>query len=399
MAGFLSLDDLDVAGKRVLVRADLNVPIVDGVVGDRSRLERTAPTLIELADRGARVVVMSHFARPKGRRRPEMSLAPVAQALSEALSGRSVRFCHDCIGPSAEACIAGLNDGDVALLENLRFHAGEEANDGDFAAALAALGELYVNDAFSCAHRAHASTEALAHLMPSAAGRAMEAELRTLTSALRAPERPLAALVGGAKISSKIDILSHLVEQVDMLIVGGAMANTFLAARGIDVGASLVEHDLADTARNIARQAETAGTEILLPVDVRVAKQLKPGVENWVCSIDAVPRDAMILDIGPDTTAALSAKLDTCRTLVWNGPLGAFEVPPFDRATMDLARHAAGLSKAGRLLSVAGGGDTAAALRQAGAADSFSYVSTAGGAFLEWLEGRTLPGIAALDQA
>ncbi|CAM9903330.1 unnamed protein product [Discosporangium mesarthrocarpum] len=395
MTDFQTLDDLDVAGKRVLLRADLNVPMQDGAVSDTTRLDRLAPTIAELSGKGARVVVVSHFDRPKGKRVPAMSLAPVAAALGVSL-GRSVAFADDCIGTPAETAVAALGDGDVLVLENLRFHPGEEANDAGFARALAGLADLYVNDAFSAAHRAHASTAAVAHLLPAAAGRLMQAELDALSAALSAPERPVAALVGGAKISSKLDLLGNLVGKVDRLVIGGGMANTFLNATGVNVGASLCEHEMADTARDIMATAEKAGCTIVLPVDAVVAAEFKAGSPADTVAIDAVPDDRMILDVGPATVAALNDMLADCRTLVWNGPLGAFEIAPFDTGTNEVAQAAASLTKAGKLLSVAGGGDTVAALRHAGAIDDFSYVSSAGGAFLEWLEGKTLPGVAAL---
>ena len=395
---FKTLEDLDLNGKRVLLRGDLNVPVADGKVSDATRIERLAPTIIELCDKGAKVIVMSHFGRPKGKIVPEMSLGPVADALSRALSGKAVAFSPDCIGPDAAAIIAGLAPGEVALLENLRFHPGEEANDAGFAGELAKLGDAYVNDAFSAAHRAHASTEAIARLLPAAAGRAMQAELEALTAALEKPVHPVIALVGGAKVSSKLDVLGNLVSRVDAIIIGGGMANTFLNARGIDVGASLCEHDLADTVREIEARAKAAGCEILLPVDGVVAAKFEAGAPSKTMAIDATPPDMMILDIGPDSVSELNAKLAGCKTLLWNGPLGAFEIPPFDAGTVAVAREAGRLTQAGKMVSVAGGGDTVAALNHAGVADQFSYVSTAGGAFLEWLEGKTLPGVAALEK-
>jgi phosphoglycerate kinase len=396
MADFRTLDDIDVADKRVLVRCDLNVPVKDGRVTDATRIDRTALTLRELIDRGARVVVLSHFGRPDGKVVPGMSLKPLVAPLSAALGGRPVAFAEDCIGPAAETAVAGLRRGDVVLLENLRFHAEEEANDGGFAKRLAALGDLYVNDAFSAAHRAHASTEALAHLLPAAAGRLMQAELEHLSQALEKPQRPVAALVGGAKVSTKIDLLRNLVAKVDLLVVGGGMANTFLAAHDVEIGGSLAERDMADTARAIEAEAAKRGCIILLPIDAVVAATLKPGIDSRTVDIRAVPKDQLILDVGPATVREIGRRLDSCRTLVWNGPLGAFETPPFDRGTAAVAVAAAELTRAGKLLSVAGGGDTVAALAQAGVIESFSYVSTAGGAFLEWLEGKALPGVAAL---
>jgi phosphoglycerate kinase len=392
-----SIDDLEVAGKRVLVRGDLNVPMHDGKITDGSRIERLAPTLIELAERGAVVVVMSHFGRPKGRRVPELSLKPLVAALGLALGGRKPVFIDDCIGPAAEAAVAALEPGAVALLENLRFHPGEEANDPKFAAALAALGDLYVNDAFSAAHRAHASTEAIAHLLPHAAGLLMQAELAALSQALISPARPVAAIVGGAKVSTKLDLLGNLIDRVDMLVIGGAMANTFLYALGTDVGKSLCETGMADTARDVLARADAENCEIVLPADVVVARAFEAGTASESVPVAAVPGDRMILDIGPGTAAALARRLGDCRTLVWNGPLGAFEIPPFDAGTVTVARAAAELTRAGALVSVAGGGDTVAALAHAGVVNDFSYVSTAGGAFLEWLEGKKLPGVAALS--
>ena len=395
---FKTLDDLDFAGRRVILRGDLNVPMRDGQVTDATRLDRLAPTISQLTEGGAKVIVVSHFGRPKGKVVPEMSLQPVAAALSLSLGGKPVGFATDCIGDTAKAAVEALSDGDVLLLENLRYHAGEEANDPTFTAQLAALGDLYVNDAFSAAHRAHASTEGIAHSLPAAAGRNMEAELKALGGALDDPQRPLAAIVGGAKVSSKLDVLGHLVAKVDRLIIGGGMANTFLYAQGIAVGASLCEQDLADTAREILAQAEQQDCRIVLPVDAVVAVKFEAGAPSETVALDAVPDDQMILDFGPKSIAAIEAQLADCRTLVWNGPLGAFEVPPFDAATVAVAQAAAKMTDAGSMTTVAGGGDTVAALAHAGVAERFSYVSTAGGAFLEWLEGRTLPGVAALQQ-
>ncbi len=394
---FRTLDDLDFAGRRVLLRGDLNVPVADGRVTDATRLERLAPTLCELCGKGARVVVLSHFGRPKGKRVAEMSLEAVLPALSQALGGKRIAFAADCVGPAASAVVERLEAGGVALLENLRFHPGEEANDPAFAAELAKLGDLYVNDAFSAAHRAHASTEAIAHLLPAAAGRAMQAELEALKAALEQPARPVAALVGGAKVSTKLDVLGNLVERVDAIVIGGGMANTFLHARSIDVGASLCEKDLAETVRRIEAGAREAGCEIVLPVDAVIAERLEAGVATSVVDVGAVPPEMMILDVGPGSVADLTGRLGRCRTLVWNGPLGAFEIPPFDEGTVAVAREAARLTGAGELVSVAGGGDTVAALNHAGVTADFSYVSTAGGAFLEWLEGKVLPGVAALE--
>jgi phosphoglycerate kinase len=390
---FKTLDDIgDVTGKRVLVREDLNVPMADGEVTDDTRLRATIPTVTELADRGAIVLVLAHFGRPKGQRNPDMSLALVTRPYSQVL-GRPVRFVD---WDGAEKAVASLDPGDIAVLENTRFFSGEEKNDPQVVDRFAALGDLYVNDAFSAAHRAHASTEGLAHKLPAFAGRAMETELDALEKALGNPEHPVAAVVGGAKVSTKLDVLKHLVGKVDHLIIGGGMANTFLAARGVNVGKSLCEHDLTGTAEAILDAADTAGCTVHLPYDVVVAKEFKPNPPTRVVNVHEVAADEMILDIGPAATEALADVLKTCRTLVWNGPLGAFETPPFDTATVALARTAAALTKEGQLVSVAGGGDTVAALNQAGVADDFSFVSTAGGAFLEWMEGKELPGVAAL---
>ena len=398
MSRLRTLDDLDVTGRRVFLRADLNVPMKDGAVTDATRIARTVPTIVELADRGARVIVASHLGRPKGKAVAALSLAPVAEALGDALDGRSVVFATDCVGEAAERVVGALRDGDIALLENLRFHGGEEANDAVFAGRLAALADLYVNDAFSCAHRAHASTEFVARLLPGAAGRLMAAELAALSSALEAPEHPVAALVGGAKVSTKLAVLGNITGRVDQVIIGGAMANTFLHAIGTDVGNSLCERDMAAAARNIMDTAATAGCEIVLPIDAMVAESLAAGVETLAVEVAGVPAQGMILDVGPQSVDDLTARLAVCRTLLWNGPLGAFEVPPFDAGTNAVARAAARLTGEGRLRTVAGGGDTVAALAHAGVLDDFSYVSTAGGAFLEWLEGRTLPGVAVLER-
>ncbi len=395
MAGFRTIDELAARGRTVLVRADLNVPVRDGRITDRTRIERLAPTIRELSDAGARVVVLSHFERPNGRRMPAMSLRPVAAALAEVL-GRRVRFAEDCVGLVAQQAIERLADGDVLVLENTRFHPGEEANDPEFASALAALAHVYVNDAFSAAHRAHASTEGLARLLPAHAGRLMQAELEALEAALGSPVRPVMAVVGGAKVSTKLDLLGNLVGRVDALVIGGAMANTFLAARGVAVGRSLQEAEMHATARDILARAEASGCAVLLPQDAVVADALAPGVAARTVGIGAVPAGAMILDLGPASVAAIVARLADMRTLVWNGPLGAFETPPFDAATVALAQAVAAATEAGGLRSIAGGGDTVAALRHAGVAERLSYVSTAGGAFLEWMEGRTLPGVAAL---
>ncbi|HXC56017.1 MAG TPA: phosphoglycerate kinase [Rhizomicrobium sp.] len=392
---FRTLDDLAVRGRRVLVRADLNVPMQDGAVSDTLRIERQAPTLRELADQGAKVIVLSHFDRPKGRVVPSMSLRPVAAALAKAL-GKPVAFAADCVGDIAEAAVAALADGDVLLLENTRFHAGEEANDPAFAKAVAALGDIFVNDAFSAAHRAHATTEAIAHLLPSAAGRSMALELVHLNKALGDPLRPVMAVIGGAKVSSKIALLENLVTRVETLVIGGAMANTFLAAQGIDVGKSLHEPDHVETARRVIHLSTESGAAILLPVDVVLAKAFKAHAAHRTADIHAIHKDEMALDVGPKTIEAFAKRLHTTRTLVWNGPFGAFETPPFDAGTVAAARLVAEATRAGNLLSVAGGGDTVAALNHAGVAGDFSYVSTAGGAFLEWLEGQELPGVAAL---
>jgi phosphoglycerate kinase len=391
---FKTLDDMDdVRGKRVLVREDLNVPMADGAVTDDTRLRATVATVGELADKGAIVLVLAHFGRPKGQRNPDMSLAMVVRPYSQVL-GRPVRFVD---WDGAQDAVAMMQPGDIAVLENTRFFAGEEKNDPDLVGQIAKLGDFYVNDAFSAAHRAHASTEGLAHVLPAFAGRAMEAELDALDKALGSPEHPVAAVVGGAKVSSKLDVLKHLVTRVDHLIIGGGMANTFLAARGVDVGKSLCEHDLVGTADDIFAAAEGANCTIHLPYDVVVSKEFAPNPPSLrTCNVHEVAADEMILDVGPAAVEALADVLKTCRTLVWNGPLGAFETPPFDAATVALARTAAALTVGGSLVSVAGGGDTVAALNQAGAGDDFTFVSTAGGAFLEWMEGKDLPGVAAL---
>lgn len=396
MPNFRTLDDFSPQGKRVLVREDFNVPLKDGRVTDATRIERAAPTLLELSEKGAKLIVLSHLGRPKGKPDPTFSLRPLIEPLSRALSAKPVAFAEDCVGPEAERVVAALKPGDVALLENLRFHPEEEANDIGFARKLATLGDLYVNDAFSASHRAHASIETLARLLPAAAGRLMQAELEALTAALESPQRPVAALVGGAKVSTKLDVLNNLVRKVNVLVIGGAMANTLLFARGIGIGKSLSERDMAETARGVLAKASEAGCEVLLPLDAVVARELKPNGATETVAIASVPTEAMILDIGPRTVAAIGEKLETCRTLVWNGPLGAFETPPFERGTVAVARRVAELTRAKRLLSVAGGGDTVAALALAGVTADLTYVSTAGGAFLEWLEGRELPGVAAL---
>ena len=393
---FKTLDGVAVAGKRVLLRADLNVPVRDGKISDLTRIERLSPTIRELSEKGARVIVLSHFDRPKGSRVPAMSLAPMATALAQAL-GRKVRFGEDCIGIAAQSAIMALQDGDIAVLENTRFHPGEEKNDPAFAAALAKLGDIFVNDAFSAAHRAHASTEGVARLLPSYAGRLMQAELEALSAALTTPVRPLMAIVGGSKVSTKLDLLGNLVTRVDVLVIGGAMANTFLAAEGVGVGTSLQEAEMHATALDIVAKARAARCEIVLPVDAVVAATLAPGVATETVAIAAVPADRMILDVGPQTVAAVVAKLAGAKTLVWNGPVGAFETAPFDAGTTALAKAVAAATASGALRSVAGGGDTVSALKHAGAIDQISYVSTAGGAFLEWLEGKALPGVAALE--
>jgi len=398
MSAFKTIDDLDTRGKRVLVRADLNVPMRDGKVSDATRIDRSLATIRDLTETGAKVIVISHFGRPKGQRSPELSLKPIAAALAEA-AGQDVAFAADCIGPDAEHVIDGMADGDLALLENLRFHGAEEKNDMEFAGKLAELADIYVDDAFSCAHRAHASTEAITHLLPSAAGRLMQSELVALTDALENPDRPVAAVVGGAKISTKMEVLGHLASKVDQLIIGGGMANTFLHAQGVNVGASLCEADMADQALAVMDAAAATGCEVVLPVDATFAKEFKEGAASQSGPVNMVPADGMILDVGPASIDDLMQRLATCKTVVWNGPLGAFEISPFDTGTNAVAREAARLTKEGALLSVAGGGDTVAALANAGVADAFSYVSTAGGAFLEWLEGKTLPGVAALKSA
>jgi phosphoglycerate kinase len=400
MTDFKTLDDLpgDLGGKRVLVRVDLNVPMQGASVTDDTRLRAMLPTVLELSDRGAIVLLLSHFGRPKGQSRPDMSTAQLVMPIAR-LTGRSVRFVEDCQGPEAERAVMTMLPGNIGVLENTRFHSGEEANDPALAKAMAALGDFYVDDSFSTAHRAHASTEGVTHYLPSFAGRAMEAELKALQRALGDPERPVAAVVGGAKVSTKLAVLGHLVGKVDHLIIGGGMANTFLAARGVNVGKSLCEHDLTGEADAIFERADAAGCTIHLPYDVVVAKEFAPNPPSLrTCNVHEVQPDEMILDIGPAAVEALADVLKNCRTLVWNGPLGAFETPPFDAATVALAKTAAALTKEGSLVSVAGGGDTVAALNHAGVAQDFTFVSTAGGAFLEWMEGRTLPGVAALER-
>ena len=392
---FRTLDGLDVKGRRVIVRADLNVPMADGKVTDTLRLKRQAPTIEELMWKGARVIVLSHFDRPRGKVVPSMSLNPVAEPLAEAIV-RPVAFAEDCVGPRAEAAVKNLKDGEILLLENTRFHPGEEKNDPAFARALASLGDIFVNDAFSAAHRAHASTAGIAEFLPSYAGRAMEEELRHLERALSNPQRPLLAVVGGAKVSSKIALLENVVGQVETLVIAGAMANTFLAAEGLNVGRSLYEPDCLDVARKVIHMATESGCAILLPTDVVVAREFKAGAAHRTVPTDKIHDDEMALDVGPKTIAAFKNRLGTTKTLVWNGPFGAFETPPFEAGTVAAARAVAAATKAGKLLSVAGGGDTVAALAMAGVENDFTYVSTAGGAFLEWLEGKDLPGVRAL---
>jgi phosphoglycerate kinase len=394
MSDFATLDQADVKGKRVLVRADLNVPMDAGKVTDATRIERVKPTIIEIADKGGKVILLSHFGRPKGRD-PKASLRPVTAALAEVI-GRPVAFVDECVGPKAEQAIAAMRPGDILCLENTRFHPEEEKNEAGFVARLAALGDLYVNDAFSAAHRAHASTEGIAYKLPAYAGRGMQAELRALARALDAPERPVVAIVGGAKISTKLDLLGNLINRVDALIIGGGMANTFLAAQGKPVGKSLAEHDLAGTARDTLAKAQAAKCEIVLPIDAVVARKFEANAPSRAISVDDVAPDDMILDIGPRSIEHAISVLARTRTLLWNGPFGAFELEPFDNGTVEVAEAAAELTQAGKLVSIAGGGDTVAALNAAGVAERFSYISTAGGAFLEWLEGKTLPGVEAL---
>lgn len=393
---FNTLDDMDFAGHTALVRVDINVPMADGRVTDATRIERILPTIRHITKAGGKVVLLAHFDRPRGQRVPEMSLSLVRPALEAAL-GQPVGFAEDCIGLPAKKAVTAMEPGDVVLLENTRFHAGEEKNDKMLAAGMAALGDIFVNDAFSAAHRAHASTTGIAELMQNCAGRLMEAELTALQKALGSPERPVAAVVGGAKVSTKLDLLSNLIGRVDHLIIGGGMANTFLVAQGVEIGKSLAERDMTDTASDIMARAEGMGCTIHLPRDIVVAREFAAGAPSDTLPVDQCPADAMILDAGPETVAAIADLFGTCRTLVWNGPLGAFEIAPFDMGTNAAARAAAELTDSGQLVSVAGGGDTVAALNKADAAARFSYVSTAGGAFLEWLEGKTLPGVAALE--
>ncbi len=394
MKQFRTLDDVDVKGKRVLLRVDLNVPMENGRVSDATRLERVAPTIGEISQKGGKVILLSHLGRPKGRDEKE-SLKPVAAALSRVL-GKPVGFADDCIGEPAAKAVAGMKDGDILCLENTRFHKEEEKNEPGFVAELAKLGDIWVNDAFSAAHRAHASTEGLGHKLPAYAGRAMQAELDALTKALEAPTKPVIAIIGGAKVSTKIDLLENLVAKVDALVIGGGMANTFLHAQGVAIGKSLAEKELAPTALRILEKAAAANCAIILPVDAIVAFHFAANAPSHAYGLDAIPADGMILDVGPQSSARIHAAIDDAATLVWNGPLGAFEMQPFDRGTMAAARHAAERTKAKKLLSVAGGGDTVAALNQAGVAGDFSYVSTAGGAFLEWMEGKPLPGVEVL---
>lgn len=397
MAAFKTLDDLtDITGKRVLVRVDLNVPVKDGKVTDATRIERVAPTILELSEKGAKVILLAHFGRPKDGPSPDLSLGLIIPAVEEVLD-HAVLFASDCIGAPAADAIAGMNNGDILLLENTRFHKEEEKNDAIFTKALAANGDIYVNDAFSAAHRAHSSTEGLAHLLPAYAGRTMQAELEALEKGLGNPVRPVVAIVGGAKVSTKIDLLMNLVKRVDALVIGGGMANTFLAARGTNVGKSLCEHDLANTAKQIMIEAATSGCAIVLPEDGVVAREFKAGADNEVVAIEAIPADAMVLDVGPKSVESIKSWIGRATTLVWNGPLGAFEIAPFDAATVAVAKYAAECTKTGKLTSVAGGGDTVSALNHAGVADDFTYVSTAGGAFLEWMEGKVLPGVAVLQ--
>ncbi len=391
-----TLDDLDMAGKVVLVRVDVNVPMEDGRVTDPTRIEKIVPTIRDILAKGGKPVLLAHFGRPKGQRVDEMSLRHILPALQAALPGHRVTFAEDCIGGPAKVAVAGMAAGDVVLLENTRFHPGEEKNDAQLAAGMAALGDIYVNDAFSASHRAHASTEGITRLLPHAAGRLMEAELRALEAALGKPKPPVVAVVGGAKVSTKLELLGNLVRKVDHLVIGGGMANTFLVAQGIEVGKSLAERDMAPMARDILERAQAEGCNIHLPVDVVVAREFAAGAAHETVPVASCPPDAMILDAGPATIAALQALFATANTLIWNGPLGAFELKPFDAATTAAARAVADLTKAGQLVSVAGGGDTVSALHQAGVAEDFTFLSTAGGAFLEWMEGKDLPGVVAL---
>jgi phosphoglycerate kinase len=394
MTSFRTLDEAPVKGQRVLVRVDINVPMENWRVTDTTRIDRVMPTIREIADRGGKVILLAHFGRPKGRD-PKESLKPIAKAVGDVL-GKPIAFAEDCIGEKAEQAVAALPEGGVLLLENTRFHAGEEKNDPDFAKALAKLGDLYVNDAFSAAHRAHASTEGLAHLLPAYAGRSMQAELEGLRKGLDKPERPVVAIVGGAKVSTKIDLLENLVSKVEALVIGGGMANTFLYAQGVGIGKSLAERELTATALRILSAAQEKNCAIILPVDAVIASEFKANAPHHAYGLDAVPSEGMILDVGPQSIERIKGAIDSAATVVWNGPLGAFELSPFDHGTMVAARHAADRTRQGKLISVAGGGDTVAALHQAGVAEDFTYVSTAGGAFLEWLEGKELPGVKAL---
>jgi len=394
---FQTLDEIAVKGRRVLLRVDLNVPVSNGAVTDTTRIERVRETILELADKGAKVILLAHFGRPKGKVMAEFSLGQILPAMDKVL-GRKVHFADDCIGAAAQTAIAAMKNGDILLLENTRFHAGEEKNDAAFARALAENGDIYVNDAFSAAHRAHASTEGLAHILPAFAGRSMQKELEALEKGLGRPKHPVIALVGGAKISTKIDLLNNLVAKVDALIIGGAMANTFLAAKGLSVGKSLCEHDLAATARSIMAKAEKENCAVILPVDAVIAFHFEANAPTQDYGIDAVPADGMILDIGDQSVERINAAIDEAATLVWNGPLGAFEIPPFDKGTIAVAQRAAERTRQGKLISIAGGGDTVAALNHAHVARDFTYLSTAGGAFLEWMEGKPLPGVVALER-
>ncbi len=397
MTRHFTLDDVDVAGKRVLLRVDFNVPVENGKVTDATRIEHALPTIRELIAKKSRVIIVAHFDRPKGKRVPEMSLKQIHGAV-ETVLGLKVGWCDDCIGPEAEAAVAAMAPGSVLLLENVRYHKGEEANDPAFAASLARLGDVYVNDGFSIAHRAHASVEAITKLMPHAAGRGMQAELEALARVLLTPQRPVAAIVGGAKVSTKLDLLENLAARVNMIIIGGGMANTFIGARGFETGKSLVERDLYAKAREIEEKAKKLGCELVLPEDGLVAHEFKSGARAHVFSTTQLPAEGMMLDIGPASIEAVKTKLGQVRTIVWNGPMGAFELDGFDKGTMAIAHEVSRLTRAGKLVSVAGGGDTLAAVNKAGVADTLTYVSTAGGAFLEWLEGKELPGVKALEK-
>jgi phosphoglycerate kinase len=398
VSSFQTIDDLQLSGKIVLLRADLNVPMKDGRVADTTRLVRLHPTLKDLQEAGARIVILSHFGRPKGQKNLEYTLKPVAAALGDILK-KPVAFADDCIGPTAKAAIDTLQNGDILVLENTRFYPGEEKNDADFSKELASLGDIFINDAFSAAHRAHASTTALAELMPAAAGRLMQEELSALDKALGNPQKPVAALVGGSKISTKLDLLNNLVAKVDILVLGGGMANTFMAAKGMAIGKSLYEADMLDTAKTIMTKAEQSGCTIMLPTDVVIAREMKENAPHETVKDNAVPANKMIFDIGPVSVAAIKDALSMCKTVIWNGPLGVFEVPPFDKGTNEVAICVSDLSKRGKILSVAGGGDTVSALANAGVTNGISYISTAGGAFLEWMEGKALPGVVALEKS